>query len=98
MLVNQLSDVDCQELEASGKLEVLQSELQNIARKYGSFQLPGAPSVVSDLRQSGSLSLLTAVDPPLFQSQQLAWRCSDAEKEWRHGVGTQYDAVLKFKV
>eukprot|EP00434_Breviolum_minutum_P021552 symbB.v1.2.019022.t1/scaffold1541.1/size112753/4 len=35
-----------EELEASGKLEVLQQELQGIAKKYGSFQLPGYATLI----------------------------------------------------
>lgn len=35
-----------EELEASGKLEILQQELQGIAKKYGSFQLPGYATLI----------------------------------------------------
>ncbi|CAK9010824.1 unnamed protein product [Durusdinium trenchii] len=61
-----------EELEASGKLEVLQSELQNIARKYGSFQLPGYATLIIralatlegvGLRASSSFSLKSETFP-----------------------------------
>mmetsp|Transcript_10552 Transcript_10552/g.24511 ORF Transcript_10552/g.24511 Transcript_10552/m.24511 type:complete len:865 (+) Transcript_10552:38-2632(+) len=35
-----------EELEAAGKLDVLQQELQKIAVKYGSFQLPGYATLI----------------------------------------------------
>lgn len=35
-----------EELEATGKLEVLQEELQNIAKKYGTFELPSYATLI----------------------------------------------------